>query len=383
MDTQNLTAILAQYVARFEELNEPEGNNEGYKWDAVTCFQENWNIEAEDFQKMYLSAMKETDNLMDNGKVQPIGGISLLLKQPEEVEFVRQSFRDLFTEDGGDLANRQKRAEHFVSAVNEHIERYVSGSWKYRQKLGNAIYYLNLWRPDENYIYKSVEAAVWADCIEYGDDFGVGASFSLAKYYKMCDELLAAIQGDEELLRLNAARTAEKAKGYDDKLHILVYDIIYCARTYLFYEDSTVDIIKVSKKERIKKAALRKRLEELELSVEEVQAEQADLEHSLQIVPDMTGLTVFHKKFGTGTVAACTDSKVAVRFGIGEREFQFPAAFLSGFLTPENRIYTELFEKNAQIKKQLDACQAKLKLLNAEIAGISLAGGTGGDGSRC
>lgn len=67
--------------------------------------------------------MQETSNLIDNATVQPIGGIRLLLKQEKEVEFVRQSFRNLFCEDSGDLDKRQKRIDEFIDTVNARIEK--------------------------------------------------------------------------------------------------------------------------------------------------------------------------------------------------------------------------------------------------------------------
>ena len=91
--------------------------------------------------------------------------------------------------------------------VNARIEKYVSGSWKYPQNRNSVIYYLNLWKPEENYIFKATEAVAWANCIEYGDDLGSGKPFSLKKYYKMCDELLDEIKDNQELLNLHAKRT--------------------------------------------------------------------------------------------------------------------------------------------------------------------------------
>lgn len=89
MDRENLNKILEQYIARFDELNEISGNDEGYKWRAESRFKKYWNLEAPDFAEMFINSMQETSNLIDNATVQPIGGIRLLLKQENEVESVR------------------------------------------------------------------------------------------------------------------------------------------------------------------------------------------------------------------------------------------------------------------------------------------------------
>lgn len=111
---------------------------------------------------------------------------------------------------------------------------------------------MNLWKPEENYIFKFTEAKAWADSIEYGDDFGSGSDFSLEKYYAMCDELLVELPKYDKLMELHRKRFLREAKGFDDNLHILVYDIIYCAHAYNFH--SEMDIPKSTTKERIKVA---------------------------------------------------------------------------------------------------------------------------------
>lgn len=65
---------------------------------------------------MFKSAMKELFNLIDNATVQPVGGINMLLGHPEEIEFVRGCFRDLFADDGGDLTVRQARIIDFMNS---------------------------------------------------------------------------------------------------------------------------------------------------------------------------------------------------------------------------------------------------------------------------
>ncbi|MCD8347119.1 MAG: hypothetical protein LUD16_04025 [Lachnospiraceae bacterium] len=222
MNNENLSSVFEQYINRFDDLNALDSHDEGYKWRVESHFVKYWDIDADDFASMFKTAMEEVGktNLIDNKSVHPIGGIRMLLKQDSEVEFVRQCFRELFSDDGGDLVARQGRILSFMDKINSRIKNYESGSWKYPQKINDVIYYLNLWRPWENYIFKSTEATNWANCIEFGDDFGSGADFSLEKYYHMCDELLDAVQSNEAIMKLHAERFAREAQGYDGKLHI-------------------------------------------------------------------------------------------------------------------------------------------------------------------
>lgn len=358
MNKENLSSVFEQYINRFDELNALDANDEGYKWRVESHFVKYWDIDADDFASMFKTAMEEISktNLIDNKSVHPIGGIRMLLKQDSEVEFVRQCFRELFSDDGGDLVARQGRILSFMDKINERIEKYESGSWKYPQKINDVIYYLNLWRPWENYIFKSTEATNWANCIEFGDDIGSGADFSLEKYYRMCDELLEAVQGNDTIMKLHAERVAREAHGYDDKLHMLVYDIIYCADTYDFYLQAKAST--TSTKERIKKARLRS---ELEKAQERLESLQRDLEARQRevICVDLTGARVVHKKFGIGTVTSYQDDKLHISFASGDKLFQYPAGIEKGFLTVPDESLMEKVALEIKTKAALDVAEKK------------------------
>lgn len=330
MHKENLQAVIDAYMDRFEELNDLNGNDEGYKWRAASCFKEHWEIDAPDFGAMFKLAMSETSNLIDNAKVQPIGGILELLKHEDEVEGVRESFRDLFVEDDGDFDLRQKRLEAFANRINARIEHYHPNTWRYSQKLNNVLYYLNLWKPEDNYIYKYTEAEAWANCIEFGDDIGSGAAFSLRKYYRMCEELREVLAGCEELLKLHSVRAQREVRGYDDRLHILVYDLIYCAYAYNLYE--RVYIPKTPVGERIRRAQERSVRDKLLARIKAKEDELAEVTKRAVLLPDLTGSMLRHKAFGSGCVLECAEGKLLIEFPGGQKRFQYPQALAKGFL---------------------------------------------------
>ena len=367
MELKNLDAVLEQYIRRFDELNALDGNDEGYKWRAESLFKRNWDIDAQDFAVMFVESIGKIDKLIDNGRIQPIGGIQLLLEQETEIEFVRSCFRELFSEDGGDLQKRQNRINIFIDKINECIEKYAPVSSKYKQKSNDVIYYLNLWKPDENYIFKSTIANNWAKCIEYGDDFGSGASFSLGKYYKMCDELLLELKKKDEILGLNAKRVEKEAQGFDDMLHIFVYDIMYCANTYHFYKN--VDIKKMTKKERISKAAYLAKMDSIndKLEAKLLQFENID---ELRPIPAIVGETVSNKTYGTGTIISITNGIMNIKFSECEKKFVYPDAFINGFIFTDKENFMEPLKRNAALKsnkKKLKKEIVHLKKASQEI----------------
>lgn len=367
MNKHNLNLIFEQYISRFAELNDLDGNDEGYKWRAESCFVEHWDIDAEDFVSMFKASTKEMSNLIDNATVQPIGGILLLLKQTNEVEFVRECFRELYTDDGGDLEARQDRIYVFMEKMNAKIDQYASGSCKYPQKMNNVIYYLSLRYPNDNYIFKATEATEWANCIEYGDDFGSGESFSLAKYYRMCDELLSAVSENDEIMELHSHRFEKEARGFDDELHILVYDIIYCAHTYHFYTDGIIQT--TSTKERIKRAHIREEIESLEAELAVATERCRELTTISEQEINMIGMEVTHKVFGKGEIISQTNGIQIIAFPNGEKKFQFPAAYTGGFLKADDSIMAAL-TAIATNKSEVEKANKSVQALSEQIAAL-------------
>ena len=108
MNKRHLDSVIGKYIEKFAWLNEKDGHNESYKWIAVKNFQSTFDIDATDFHSMLLKACKATENLIDSNQ-QPFRG---LCKYAEyEPETVREMFKVLFTDDGGDLVIRQGKID--------------------------------------------------------------------------------------------------------------------------------------------------------------------------------------------------------------------------------------------------------------------------------
>mgnify|MGYP000994314647 FL=1 len=65
IDIEKLKDILEGYKTYFPG----HFNDEKYKWEAVKCFQDNWNIDAPNFGDMFRIATDKTDNLLTSGYV--------------------------------------------------------------------------------------------------------------------------------------------------------------------------------------------------------------------------------------------------------------------------------------------------------------------------
>lgn len=366
MNRKNLDLIVEQYVNHFEELNDRDGDDEGYKWRAESSFKANWDINSDDFAEMFRSAMKDISNLTDQTSAQSVEGIQLLLENEEEIPFVQACFRDLFVDDEGDLSERQMRIRQFCDKMNQRISHVTGESTRYEQTMTSGICYLNLWQPEENYMYRQAEADAWAKCIDFKDKIGSGSKFSLERYYKMCNELLEELGNYEDLLSLNTRRMEEMADGYDDENHILVYDLIYCAYTHDFYAGMNLSI-GTGEKER-RDAQNEKEISRIQKQIAEAQEKLSQLEAASVSFPDLTGTSVTHKKFGEGTVVSCAEGKLRVDFGGMEKVFQYPQVFQQGFLTCKSKKNMNLFMKSGETEKQKTELSQSLLLLRMELS---------------
>lgn len=103
MNKNRLITLLNNYANKFDFLIDPNGNDESYKWRAIQYFQDNFDIDAENFADMFAKATSKTFNLI-NDSTQPLTGIIEYAKRDNAK--VRVMFKELFSDDGGDLANR-------------------------------------------------------------------------------------------------------------------------------------------------------------------------------------------------------------------------------------------------------------------------------------
>lgn len=232
LNTENLNGILAQYV---QHCKARAAADEGTVWRAVDCFGVNWDIEDSDFPAMFADAMQQAQPTLDNSALQPIGGLQNLMLRDSEVELVRECFRWLYNEDGGDISKRRGRAELFADQINGRFRRVFPRMSKYTMNTANAVFFLNLWEPHANYFYQAGEAKAWADYFGYEADFGGGTALDLPRYYTMCNDLLHALENYPEIIALHKAYAEQELGGIDDALHLLVYDILHTAYAEQFY----------------------------------------------------------------------------------------------------------------------------------------------------
>lgn len=386
MEYKELEKILTEYIRRFDEFDDKNTRNEGYKWRAIAHFQRNWNIDAEQdsFLQMFKEATKWQINLFDGQNKHPLNGIRKLLKEHDEYDFIHQQFSLLFSDDSGDYDQRQERAQRFIEAVNSQLYHFYPTDEPSTHTLYDAINYLSFWRPEDNFICKPTSANKMANAIDFSGDIGWGEDFSLAEYYKMCNEILAALDDFPKVLERNEARRLRESPDLSDAAsrHIIVYDVIYCA--YQYDLNGTKNRPSVPRKERLAIAEARRKWEARENEVATLREQLRMAEEVDRSLPDLSGQVVHHKTFGKGIVRSCTDKRLVINFQSKDEPVVFEYlpdknhnCVLTRFITPDDSGVAEairaVFESKDEVprlKAQLSSAEIQLSSAEKELNGL-------------
>lgn len=185
--------------------------------------------------------------------------------------------------------------------------------------------------------YQYQVGRLFSDYMEIEDAVHSGIHFSLERYFQMCDQIRELIRTDEELLALHESRFSDGKPDVADDDHILVYDIMYCARSYDLYEG--MDLPKKPKTAKARKETeFETQIAELKNELAEVQQKIREIEDKLDRTPDLqvSDLAVTHKKFDPGKVVDQKGTTLEVAFGDEIKKFKLPDAIARDFLKVDN-----------------------------------------------
>ena len=311
MDRTSLNQIFTAYINKFHFLNEPP-RSEGYKWYSVVQFKDVFDLDAPDFVAMLKKARQVTYNIIDSYN-QPFGGLVKLAEKEPEV--VREMFRALFKDDGGDLSVRQEKITVFLRECDALVNKYYPGSFLYKNDQRSAMAYLFFNDPDNHYLYKATEANYLSDCVGFCDEWGAMSAFKLDVYHRFCDELIAEIKATPELIATNASRYENTTQTLhpDTNLHILVFDIIYCSHTYNLY--SGLSFEKVTTTERKLYQENKAKAQTMLEAVQKAESDMVLLQDAQQYFSGLIAgnAPVIHKAFGEVDVVALKGEYLSVR----------------------------------------------------------------------
>lgn len=178
---------------------------ECFKWVAIKTFQDNWDIEAEDFADTLKQSLSQTGSLLSTAGHFPRAMIEGFAKSaPEEV---RTMFRNLFNERGG--VDVITRIEQFKESSVELLKKYGGEARNHYQDENVISTYLWLRYPDKYYIYKYGIASKVSKVLD--SDYQIetiskndytSAEKTLRNFYSLYDEICDCVSADDELTSL-------------------------------------------------------------------------------------------------------------------------------------------------------------------------------------
>ena len=193
-DKFRLKDVLAHYKQNFVST---QWGNEKYKWEAVKWFQDNWDVNAQNFPEMLSRSLDKTFNLLASINNFPRRMIVSFSKAaPEEV---RAMFIALFDEN----KDVYERINAFKLQSSILLERYGNGVAQHYQYENAISTYLWLRYPDKYYIYKFGEVKNVANELETDYRFKKGAyADNIHNFLRLYDEISLALKEDTELVNL-------------------------------------------------------------------------------------------------------------------------------------------------------------------------------------
>ena len=229
-DKALLQKVLEQYKRDFVLT---QWEDEKYKWEAVKCFQDNWDVEADDFADMLTKSLSKTYNLLASANNFPAKMITEFAQTASEE--VRSMFIVLFDE----RKDVYGRIETFKMRSSMLLEQHSDGNRQHYQYENAITTYLWLRYPDKYYIYKYSEVKAVADVLKSGYYFKKGAyADNIRHFYRLYDEICQEIKGDTELVRLLKGKLTDSCYP-DPELRTLTLDVsFYISQSYSQGQDA-------------------------------------------------------------------------------------------------------------------------------------------------
>lgn len=354
MNLKNLNMVFAHYIQKFVWLNTKPEPDEGYKWFAVKNFQTVFNLDVSDdeFPAMLQAAKKATENLIDSSQ-QPFAALCEYAKR--EPATIRNMFRELYKDDGGNLQTRQKKIDSFLVQAEDLRKKYYPTSHLFVNSQRSVMAYLWFYDPDTYYYYKATEAKYLADCVEFYDDWGTYSDFHMDVYYRFCDEIVTEIRKNTALMETHQSRFYGQAGSMhpDKELHILLVDIIFCSMRYGLYngipiKDASAPAKRLYIERKTKAAELMQRLQAAEENA-------ALLEEAKEVFVEMikSGSPITHKAYGEAKLIDFSNGCCTLYFERTkeQKKFMLLPALVGRFIRISSPDFDRLFEKYYSVMK--------------------------------
>ena len=233
MNETKLKEMLDRYKQIFEKNWKLPPNEEKYKWEAVKCFQDNWDIDAPEFVVMFETTTAKTDNLLKvvKDKWYPREMIIEIAKTDDNK--VRAMFKELYDEN----EKLDTRIKKFIKNLKSYK---IKGKFKYSMATILTTVSTLLWLkyPDKYYIYRYETYCKVAKLFGFAAPSRKVDVKNIIMGYDMYDKICSFISSDSELInKFNILLRAEKECYPDPKHKTLTIDFGWAINKYLIEPD--------------------------------------------------------------------------------------------------------------------------------------------------
>ena len=229
IDPVKLSELINIYKADFKKCIP----DEIYKWEEVKRFQDNWDVEADDFADMLERSLTKT-NLLDARMFYPRSVIIEFARRYESD--VRTLFSILFDEQ----QNLLDRIEIFKTGIVDlHKKWNPEGGKNHFQNDNSISTYLWLRFPDKYYIYKSSSVKKILKIIGGETKLLSRGSNAIVETFNIYDAVAEAFIEDKEIRQLLDDALTEESYP-DPLLRTIVVDFVYYVKKYM--DDSVLDV---------------------------------------------------------------------------------------------------------------------------------------------
>lgn len=212
-------AKLAEVIKNYKNKFDSRWSEEKYKWQNIKQFQDNWNIDAENFVEMLEKAIPDT-NLLKARYFFPRG--MLIAFANNDPEKVRSMFQNLYNEQ----LDLKERISDFIKKSEEIKVKYGEGNWGNSYQNENVVsIYLWLKYPDKYFIYRAETFRGFAELVNFKSKNELETSKPV-KCFEFYNEIRDYLKTDIEFI--NKFKSLLTPDCYNDtSLNTLVNDIAF------------------------------------------------------------------------------------------------------------------------------------------------------------
>lgn len=373
MYKDNLHKLIDRYESKIDLLYGSE-HDELFKWRATKTWRSEWfkpKGAFDTFIDRYNAARRDFSLFIDNSRMHPAAGVAKMWeKDPEKVEDLFNNV--LFSETNRDISEVQKCMDTFLYRYENMRQEYFPRNWSYKIDRHAVSVFLAMNDPEFNYAYKASEVNSMAKYIDFELEIGVGQDFNLKNYYKLCDEIVSALKEHDSLLQKHFGRLTDEFY-YDESLHLLAFDLMYCSLHYNYYDELIAPLTKRKAQHKNKsnelsveataerEVARLSKIQELERELEELELSCGEYSEISLIDVEVTA-----GKYGVGTVISQDFNKVTVRFESVEKSFSLDKMYTARPRFEDDDIIVDAFTEYGKKRKRIDIIKMELNALRGQ-----------------